>query len=361
MSEFAKAVAVLETAADERVFPGAAFGVLHGGKAELGQVGRLTYAADSPAVSAETIYDIASLTKVMATTALAMRLWQRNELDLEMRVAELRPQFGETDAERQKITLRMLLAHTSGLPAYRALYELREVQEAASAEDSARAVVDACMATPLENAPGAVANYSDIGFILLGQALKVLTGVSKFDELCAAEIFSPLSLAFTCFKPAAELRERIAPTCDWRWRRRVLQGEVQDENCAAMGGVASHAGVFATCTDVLAFAAEVLQPEVLFEQRTIELFSERALGSRALGWDTPSQPSQSGRYFSARSVGHLGYTGTSLWIDLKREIAIVLLTNRVYTGPEAAPADANGIKRVRPAFHDAVMRQILGL
>jgi CubicO group peptidase (beta-lactamase class C family) len=360
MAPFREAYEVLAQAVEQRVFPGAAFGILHGGQGETGAVGRFTYDAESPAMLPETLFDVASLTKVMATTALAMRMWQGGELNLDMPLAELLPGFAGNDQRRAQVTLGMLLSHTSGLPGHLRLYELASVKGAITARAAAEEAFRICLELPLQSVPGERAEYSDIGIILLGEALRGLHGSGGFNEWAARDIFSPLGMASTGFLPAALAHAQTAPTCDWRWRHHCLQGEVQDENCALLGGVAGHAGVFSTVPDVLRFAEAILRPGSFFDPRTVEKFSRRIAGSRALGWDTPSQPSQSGRFFSVRSIGHLGYTGTSLWIDLERGIAITLLTNRVYTGPDAPPlADRYAIQRVRPAFHDAVMQALL--
>lgn len=362
MNKFSEARAILQPGIAARVFPGAVFGVEHRGEVFIEAVGRLGYADEWPVVTGETIYDLASLTKVMATTALAMKLWQDGKLRLDMPVCELLPRFCRDDARRAQVTLEMLLAHTSGLPAYRPLFELPAVAQAANAEARRAAVVEAAFNTELTANPGECAEYSDIGFIVLGEALATLSGGGERAEVCQRAIFHPLELKTATYLPARELWPHIAPTCDWNWRRRVLQGEVQDENCAAMGGVAGHAGVFADCADVLRFAASVLAPGNVFAHETVVKFSEKISGSRALGWDTPSSPSQSGKYFSPRSIGHLGYTGTSLWIDLERGIAVALLTNRVYTGKDAPPLlNREAIAEVRPRFYDAVMRELLHL
>jgi CubicO group peptidase (beta-lactamase class C family) len=332
------------------------FGVWRdGANVAIDAVGRYTYAADSPAVMHDTIFDVASLTKVIATTALCMRLWQRDALRLDLPVVDVLPAFAIGDPRKSSVTLKMLLAHTSGLPAHRKLYELPDVATAASSQARAEAAKTACLAMPLEADPGTHAEYSDIGFIVLGEALLQLTNATNLQNLCAAEIFDWLPLSETRFVPPESWRSRIAPTRDWTWRHRVLQGEVQDENCAVLGGVAGHAGVFSSCRDLLRFGAAVCSPKAFFDQRTVDLFSTRVSGSRALGWDTPSSPSQSGRLFSSRSIGHLGYTGTSLWIDLEQQIAIALLTNRVYT--EQGPPNQL-IQQIRPALHDAVMEAL---
>jgi len=286
---------------------------------------------------------------------LCMRLWQRDALPLDQPVVELVPAFAQGDSRKSSVTLKMLLAHTSGLPAHRKLYELPDAAGAASSEAQAAAAKAACLAMPLDVDPGTRAEYSDIGFVVLGEALLQLTNATNLQNACAEEIFDSLPLSETRFLPPESWRARVAPTRDWTWRHRVLQGEVQDENCALLGGIAGHAGVFSTCRDLLRFGAAVCSPKAFFDQRTVDLFSTRVSGSRALGWDTPSAPSQSGKYFSPHSIGHLGYTGTSLWIDLERRIVITLLTNRVYT--QHGPPNQL-IQQVRPAFHDAVMETL---
>ena len=170
-----------------------------------------------------------------------------------------------------------------------------------------------------------------------------------------APIFAKAGMHTACFRPGPEWHDRIPPTqIDEHYRKRIIQGEVHDENASAMGGVAGHAGLFASATDLATFATALLQGCAPFRHETIALFTTRASHpagtSRALGWDTPSQPSQSGKYFGPRSFGHLGFTGTSLWIDPDRQLAIVLLTNR--TWPDAK---SQLIKQVRPRFHDAVV------
>jgi CubicO group peptidase (beta-lactamase class C family) len=357
MSRWHRARELLEKGITERAFPGAVFGVWHNGATvALESVGRFIYDVDSPATTANTIFDLASVTKVVATTALAMRLWQRNTLPLDSPVAELLPEFAEGDPRKLRVTLKMLLAHTSGLPAHRKLYELPEVKAARTPEAAATAAKSACLAMPLKTDPGARPEYSDIGFIVLGEALLRLTSARDLQEICESEIFTPLGLSATRYLPRASWADRIAPTRDWNWQHRVLQGEVQDENCAVLGGIAGHAGVFGDCADLLKFAAAICASGEFFQSRTVDLFSTRVTGSRALGWDTPSSPSQSGGLFSSRSIGHLGYTGTSLWIDLEQKIAVALLTNRVYT--EQGPPN-QGIQQIRPAFYDAVMKALI--
>jgi CubicO group peptidase (beta-lactamase class C family) len=349
-----EAFAVLRKAVDNWIFPGAAAAVTHKGQLlALRGVGRFTYAPDSPAVVEGTVFDLASVTKVVATTTMAMILHERGRFKLEMPLAEVVPEFAEVvpdDAQRRQVTLRMLLAHSSGLPGYIRLFEQAEGKAA---------ILRAACGVQLTAAPGTRAEYSDIGFILLGETLERLSGES-LDTFCHREVFGPLGMTRTGFCPPAEWREGIPPTEeDPSYRRRVIQGEVQDENASAMGGVAGHAGVFAPAADVARFALCMLNGgEPLVRAETLELFTRRdssvADTSRALGWDTPSHPSSSGKYFSERAYGHLGYAGTSLWIDPERELSVVLLTNR--TWPDRS---SQAIRQVRPRFHDAVVEALL--
>ncbi len=319
-------------------------------------LGRFTYEEDSRAVAAETVFDIASLTKVVATTAMAMLLHQRGELDLEMPVGELLPGFvvGRAPVDwAGRVTLRNFLAHNSGLPG-----DIEFFREATSPA----ALFRACLQLPLQAEPGTKAEYSDPGFILLGKALEVRVG-EHLRTWLQREVFGPLAMEATGFCLRRELRPAIPPTEeDSTFRHRRIQGEVQDENAWILKGAAGHAGIFSNIPDLLRFADAILNAgsdsrtiskgPKLFEPATIELFCQRqppAGSSRAIGWDTPSEVSSSGRYFSPHSIGHLGFSGCSLWIDLDAAVAIVLLTNRTWPDRQSQL-----IKVVRPAFHDAV-------
>jgi serine-type D-Ala-D-Ala carboxypeptidase len=373
---FAKAYSILQEAIDCRAFPGAAFSVLaHKEILALDGVGSFTYEAGSTAVGASTVYDLASVTKVLATTSMAMLLYQRGKLQLDEPLAERLPAFTQGEppgGPRHKVTLRLLLAHASGLPGYVRLFE--------TCHDR-RPLIDACLRLPLEASPGARSEYSDPGFILLGQALESIAAES-IDQFCAREIFDPLGMSSTRYLPPAEWARSIPPTQEDRTlRHRIVQGEVQDENCFVMGGVSGHTGLFANALDLLRYARCILNsngepsgsepaestrgncstpllPDVqLFARETVDLFTRRTElppgSSRALGWDTPSPPSSSGKFFSRHSAGHLGYAGTSMWIDLERRLAIVLLTNRTWPHRES-----QAIREIRPVFHDAVMTAV---
>ena len=350
--QFAAAFRILEDAITACAFPAASVAVAHQGKLiALRAFGHFTYDANSPQPAVATLFDIASVTKVLATTAMAMILYERGLLDLDTPLISIVGEFSGEDPRRDEVTLRMLLAHSSGLPAYEKLFLRAHTRDQ---------LLEAAFTTALTNDPGSHAEYSDIGFILLGVALERLADES-LDRFCQREILGPLGMARTTFNPATTLRPEIPPTADDQtFRHRIVQGEVQDENASVLGGVAGHAGLFSTAQDVTIFAhamfrgsSSILRPE------TISLFTERQSApegtSRALGWDTPSSPSQSGRSFSARSFGHLGYTGTSVWIDPERELSATLLTNR--TWPDCSN---QAIKQVRPKFHDAVAEVLTG-
>lgn len=355
-SRFAAAERVLSEAIAARAFPGCAWGVFAGGAVVAqGAAGRFIYDANAPAVTPETVYDIASVTKVVATTAAAMLLYQRNLLELEMPVAELLPGFviGRPPGSLARhVRLRHLLAHNSGLPGYVEFFRTHKTPAG---------LLRACLELPIETPPETRAEYSDPGFILLGKAIEVIID-EPLPQWVQREILQPLGMTSSMYCPPLSARGSIPPTEeDSTLRNRVIQGEVQDENAYVLNGAAGHAGLFSNVPDLLRFAEEILaaggapgiaHPARLFDLGTIELFAMRQEpegSSRALGWDTPSENSSSGQHFSARSIGHLGYSGCSLWIDLAAGIAVVLLTNR--TWPERK---SQAIREVRPALHNAL-------
>ena len=351
---FQTAFAILEKAIAVRAFPACSLAITSRGELVAHKAfGRFTYDPASPEVTTATLFDLASLTKVVATTAMAMILYERGLLDLEAPVTAIVPEFANPldndDPRRREVTVRMLLAHSSGLPAYEKLFLLAQTREQ---------LLQAAFTAPLTDAPGARAEYSDIGFIILGVVLERLADES-LDAFCQREIFGPLGMTQTTFKPTAALKDAIPPTADDRtFRHRIIQGEVQDENASVLGGVAGHAGLFSTAEDLAILAHAMLNGgHPILRSSTVEFFSRRESApdgtSRALGWDTPSAPSQSGKHFSSRSFGHLGYTGTSLWIDPERQLSIALLTNR--TWPDC---QNQSIKQVRPAFYDAVVEAL---
>ena len=349
---FAPAYELIRSAIADHTFPAASIAITHRGNlVGLKSFGHFTYEAQSPQTTTDTVFDVASLTKVVATTSMAMVLYERGLLDLDLPLTTVVGEFGGDDPRRNVITFRMLLAHSSGLPAYEKLFLRVRTREE---------LLAAAFATPLTAEPGARFEYSDIGFIILGIALERLAEES-LDRFCRREIFSPLAMNHTTFNPPPAWRESIAPTAnDQSFRSRIVQGEVQDENVSVLGGVAGQAGLFATAEDLAIFAHVLLAGvRPILRPETVALFTRREPSplntSRALGWDTPSSPSQSGKYFSANSFGHLGYTGTSLWIDPERQLSVTLLTNR--TWPDCSN---HAIKQLRPKFHDAVVESIAG-
>lgn len=367
------AFSILREAIAARAFPAASVAVTHRGRLiALRSFGQFTYEQGSPAVTPATLFDLASLTKVVATTTMAMILYERGVLDLDAAVVGTIPEFladscGELDPRRHDVTFRMLLAHSSGLPAYETLFLKAHTRDE---------LLRAAFTTPLSADPGSRAEYSDIGFIILGAALERLAQES-LDVFCQREIFGPLAMTHTTFNLPADRRAQIPPTADERealipitpelrgqkypchtLRNRIIQGEVQDENASVLGGVAGHAGLFSTAEDLAHFAHCMLNSgHPILRPETVSLFTRResapAGTSRALGWDTPSVPSQSGKHFGPSAFGHLGYTGTSLWIDPERQLSITLLTNR--TWPDCAN---QAIKQIRPRFHDAVIEAL---
>lgn len=344
---------LLESFRERGAFPGGVLAVGHRGSlVHLHPFGRLTYVADAPPVTAQTLYDLASLTKVVATTTVAMTLVDEGRLDLDQPVQELLPGF--RGPGKEAITVRHLLTHSSGLPAVAPLF--REIQGRA-------AYLERIQAMDLEYPPGSRSVYSDLGVILLGEIIERTAG-QPLEALVRERVLDPLGMRDTLFRPPADLRPRIAPTEFDPWRGRLVQGEVHDENAFAMGGVAPHAGLFGTARDLARFAQMLLNGGSLdgrriVSQKTAELFTRRAgvPGSdRALGWDTKSaEGSSAGTLFSPRSFGHTGFTGTSLWMDPERGLYVILLTNRVHPTREN-----NLIREVRPAVADLVVRALAG-
>ncbi len=342
-------------------FPGGVLAVGYHDQLAVYPFGSLTRDAKAPKVTENTIYDLASLTKVIVTTTSAMMLVQQKRLDLDAPVERYLPEFSAAaksdpnPAWRARITVRMLMLHDSGLPAHRDFYKDAKGHDA---------VLARVLAEPLVHEPGTQVEYSDLGFILLGEIIERLTG-ETLEQFAKGHIFAPLGMSDTMYNPPASLRARIAPTeNDTDFRKRLLRGEVHDENAFALGGVSGNAGLFSTADDVAAFAQMLLNGGIyahhrLLARATIQEFTARQVvgdSARTLGWDVPTPPNSSaGHYFSPGSYGHTGFTGTSLWIDPQRDLFVVLLTNRVN------PTRANEqIRQVRPALHDAIL-QALGL
>jgi serine-type D-Ala-D-Ala carboxypeptidase len=319
--------------------------------------GRLTYEPGAPAAAAETVFDLASLTKVLATTPVAMKLVDEGRLDLETRVGDVVPDW--RGADRAAVTVSDLLAHTSGLRAHEPLY-----RSCSTKEDFERAIC----AEALAYRPRGASVYSDLGFLLLGFLLERVAGElldRQFDGIRAAvwgghttaSQSGPGATLEIAFRPPVGWHERMAPTGPLS----APLGAAHDENAAALNGVAGHAGLFGTAPAVGCLARAMLRAvsgapdgSALATRATAERFVQRADipgSSRALGWDTMLPSSSCGRRMSARAFGHTGFTGTSLWIDPDAGVYVVLLTNRVHPGA----ASADGVTALRQTFHDAVM------
>jgi beta-N-acetylhexosaminidase len=343
---------LLESAVAEGVTPGGVLAVGHNNRLAVHPFGRFTYDAKSPAVKRDTIYDVASLTKVVVTTTAAMHLVETEVLHLDAPVANYLPAWaaGPQSAWREKATLADLLRHSAGMAAHREFF--REAKGRA-------AIVARAIAEPLEYEPETKILYSDLDFMLLGEIIRQVTG-EPLDRIAAREIFQPLGMTDSLFRPPRRLRPKIAPTeNDTSWRKRQVWGEVHDQNACAMGGVAGQAGLFSTAGDLSVFCQMLLNGGIyahcrLLSRPTIANFTARqtlAAAARALGWDVPTEDSSSGRFFSPKSFGHTGFTGTSIWIDPEKRLFVVLLTNRVH------PSAENNLHRsLRPALHDAVVQ-----
>jgi CubicO group peptidase (beta-lactamase class C family) len=361
--------AALQKAVDDGVFPGAQLAVrLHGELQCAVVAGRLSSEPPGFLVQPSTIYDLASLTKPLATVTSIVLLIQRAKVALEDSIQQVLVELEGTPIG--EATVRDLLTHRSGLPGWRPIYERLEARGMTSGysggnQSIREAVLSMIRDEPLIYVRGERSVYSDLGFMLLGFLVERLSGMA-LDRWCEEAIARPTGAAPLLFRPVTgsgqSLPEvsRIAPTEQDVWRHRLLRGEVHDENAALMGGVAGHAGLFGTAESVLAVSGAWLRGyhgrESILEEKIVRQFTTRQesvlRSSWALGWDTPSTPSSSGSCFSERSFGHLGYTGTSLWIDPTCELEVVLLSNRIH------PTRKNEkIKVFRPLIHDLVYRE----
>jgi CubicO group peptidase (beta-lactamase class C family) len=338
-------------------------GLAPGGVLAVGRHGRLVhmkgygftdYAPGAPQADARTIYDVASLTKVVVTTTAAMMLEEQGRLDLDDLVATHLPEFVNGEAAKASITIRMLLTHSGGLEAYAPLH-----REFRGREEYLRAIAE----RPLKAPPGTQAIYSDWDMVLLQLVIERIIG-QPIDAFASERIFQPLGFRETMFRPDttnAELRRRIAPTAIDTLRGGLLWGVVHDGNAWAMGGVSGHAGLFSSARDLASFAQMMLNGGTydgvrLLRPATIARWTvpQSALSSRAHGWDTPATESSAGDYFSPRSFGHTGFTGPMMWIDPERGLFVVLVANRV---------NSRGVSQlhtpVRRAISDVVQSSIV--
>lgn len=361
----------MNEAVEENVFPGAVILVAYQGKIVFHEAfGSSRVIPQKVPMTQGTLFDIASLTKPVATTTACMFLIQRSLIKLEDPVNKIISEFGDGDKDR--VTIFHLLTHSSGLRAWRPLYqelnpEAQDRPELSGDNATRQRIYGMVHKEPLSYPTATQSLYSDLGFILLGEVIERLTGM-RLDRFYEQEISPKFKLVETFFLPWREEQSRsqligriVAATEDCPWRKKVLAGIVEDENAYAMGGVSGHAGLFSTALDLYRFLeillhadsgdASILSPDLvrIFLTRRIEI----PKSSWALGWDTPSTPSSSGRFFSRNSFGHLGYSGTSIWVDRDKKLIVILLTNRVH------PARKNNkIQKFRPEIHDLIYKVV---
>ena len=374
--DFSAVDVVLEEAVRDGTFPGAVVLVRQDGEVVYRKAhGYRSLEPERTPLSEDTVFDLASLTKPLATTVALMRFVAEKKIRLDDRISRFFPNFGTCG--KTATTVRQLLSHSSGLPAWRPYYkELRAQKQKVSrlatlGSQSARDFIYAqIQREKAEYEPGARALYSDLGFMLLGALIEDMSGTS-LDQYCWNKIYRPLGLQAIGFINIETLRQKryetatemIAPTERCPWRERILCGEVHDDNAYAMGGVSGHAGLFApidevdrlvsTLVECHAGAHPFLPADVVRDFWTVNTAVPDS--TWACGWDTPSpQGSSAGEFFSSRSIGHLGFTGTSVWIDLERNIHIIMLSNRVHPRRENEKITA-----FRPILHNAVMKALL--
>ena len=360
----------LQAGVQEGVFPGAVLLVrLRNTILYHKAVGLTSSLSSSPPSHINTLYDLASLTKPLATTTAFLCMVQDGLVDLDQTAASILPPL--TNNPIGEATIRDLLCHRSGLPAWRPFYQQfvlsnGEFPESISSGGRRDSILAAIRQEPLEYQPRTKAIYSDLGFMLLGFVIEKQAKQS-LAEYCQERIYSQLAaqpLFFVNNKGLNSSKKKVsldvAPTEQDPWRGRLLQGEVHDENAYVLNGIAGHAGLFGTAEAVAVMTGAWLdgywgRHSFFHQQLVTEFVTKQGDSSWALGWDTPSQPSSSGRHFSPESFGHLGFTGTSIWIEPTRALEIILLTNRVHP-----TRDNNKIREFRPKIHDLVYEEFVG-
>jgi beta-glucosidase-like glycosyl hydrolase/CubicO group peptidase (beta-lactamase class C family) len=342
---------IVDSAVRDSVFPAAQVAIAKDGILVYNRsFGTSSYDESSETINNSTIFDLASLTKVIATTAAVMKLYDGGRLMLDDPVSKFISPFGM--GKKAFVTIRQLLTHTSGLPPFRKLYEFCSTPEEA---------LDSVFSTQLVASPGDSTIYSDLGMIVLGKIVEKIAGM-PLDAFTNQAFYEPLGMTNTLFNPPESFASRVVPTeIDTVFRKRVVQGTVHDENADLLGGVSGHAGLFSNASDLSVFMQMLMNGGVYdgvryLSEKTIREFTHRASPAtkRGLGWDFKSEKgSSAGDLFSTLSFGHTGFTGTSIWVDPVRNMFVVFLTNRVY------PTRANNsIRDVRRALHNAVVRAL---
>ncbi len=345
---------IMQSVIKDSVFPGAA--LLFGVDQEVfysKAFGNFTYDKNSPSVQTNSIFDLASVSKVVGTTSAAMILVQDGKFKLDDKVIKYLPQFNNKG--KDQISIRNLLLHNSGLPAFKKYYDIYSTSDEVKKD---------IMNLDLDNPPGEKYVYSDLGMIVLQQIIEKISGKS-LDVFLNENLFSKLEMNQTMYNPSNEIKNKCVPTeLDNFWRMRLLRGEVHDERAFMLNGVAGHAGLFSSIEDLSKFVMMYLNhgiynSEEILDSRLIKDWTTKQSeqSDRGLGWDTKSpEKSSSGNYFSLNSFGHTGYTGTSIWVDKETKLFVILLSNRVH------PTRANTkISDFRPIIHDAIYTSIFRL
>ncbi len=351
------------------VFPGGVLLVAYQGKIRFHKAfGLAQRIPRKTPLTINTIFDLASLTKAVATTPALALLIQHGDVRLQDPVSTFFAEF--KTGNKKKVTLFHLLNHSSGLPDWRPYYEEivrqdRKYPGFLGSPEAKRRVYEMARSEPLVCPPGMMARYSDIGFIVLGEIIEKITGM-PLNQFCDQEIFSKLKLKKTFFPGRHRIAAtQFAATEDLPWRGGVIRGDVHDDNTYAMGGVSGHAGLFGTAREVYTLVTlwlDSLRGVGLIEQTLANRCVTRQRGKTAprgstwgFGWDTPSRGgSSSGQFFSQSSFGHLGYTGTSIWVDRVAELVVILLTNRVHPSRENKQ-----IQSFRPELHNIVFNEVV--
>ena len=356
VNKFENVDEVVETAINDSAFPGAVLLISDNGKIIYQKAfGHYTYDKNSPSMKISTIFDLASVSKVISTTTCTMICYDRGLFKLDDKVSKYIPEFAQNG--KKDVTIRNLLVHDSGLRP-----DIISYKAYANSENPEQDILNEIYSDTLIYPTGTKMVYSDLNMITMAKIIEKITG-KTLDQFAHDEIFKPLGMNHTMYNPPASLKDSIAPTeKDNYFRNRQLQGEVHDETSFLMGGVAGHAGLFSNVNDLAKFLQMVLNKgsykgKKIINPETVELFikQQSELSSRALGWDTKSQNgySSAGKFFSPLSYGHTGYTGTSVWTDPTKNLFVVLLTNRVY------PTRKNiKIIRVRPKVHNAIIKAL---
>ncbi len=366
MSSFSKINQLMESGIEQGVFPGAVLLAARGDEILFHEAfGFASIIPEKQILQKDTIFDLASLTKPLSTTLGIMNLVEKGRLSLDQSLEFWSEKI--RIPEQKKITLRRLLAHSAGFPAYQPFYS-----DLIRLSGNKKAILrDWVIKEPLSYLPGSQTLYSDLGFILLEWIFEETAG-EGLDTWSRNNIYTPMGLCRMGFRPldpsgAVADPEAYAATEDCPWRKKVLRGEVHDDNAYAIGGVSGQAGLFGTASEIyqlmraLKKAYDRPGTQSLFDGTLVRTFWERQVRpygtTRALGFDTPAEKdSSAGRYFSTKSVGHLGFTGTSFWLDLSKDLLVVLLTNRIH------PTRANEkIKAFRPLIHDLVYQEMMAL